>query len=317
MRARRWLLNLIATLTAIGFFALWRPDCSFALRDTRITTYLILVKVLVTDGNDRPISGLTRHDFTIAEDGVKQTIDFFAHGDLPVNFSLAFDVSDSEQLKLMAQQAARDFVSRTYSTDDVAIPQLKASSEEIRQFAADKQKLENALCGISPKNKLDELIAEVINSRVMESKAWPGAVIVITDGLSLSGAASDRDAAYAILRQNTPIYFIILDEASYKSRPAIQSRFRQTKALLARIAEISGGQALIVKRNDEISAATEQIIHRLKNQYTLAYYPTNDKHDGSFRYVSVAVTPKDKRKVKVIAPLGYYALDPEKISSRE
>lgn len=57
-----------------------------------------------------------------------------------------------------------------------------------------------------------------------------------------------------------------------------------------------------------ISAATEQIIHRLNNQYTMGYYPTNEKHDGAFRYVRVTVTPKDKRKVKVFAPLGYYAI---------
>jgi hypothetical protein len=37
------------------------------------------------------------------------------------------------------------------------------------------------------------------------------------------------------------------------------------------------------------------------------------KIDGSFRYISVKVTPKDKRKVRVFAPLGYYALEPEKI----
>jgi len=54
---------------------------------------------------------------------------------------------------------------------------------------------------------------------------------------------------------------------------------------------------------------SEQIIHRLKNQYTMGYYPTNDKYDGSFRYVRVTVAPKDKRKVKVSAPLGYYAPD--------
>ncbi|HEV2667105.1 MAG TPA: hypothetical protein VG324_19445, partial [Blastocatellia bacterium] len=67
------------------------------------------------------------------------------------------------------------------------------------------------------------------------------------------------------------------------------------------------------KSKDEISAATEQIIHRLKNQYTIAYSPTNEKNDGSFRNVRVTVTPKDKRKVKVFAPTGYYAVDPKKI----
>jgi len=43
------------------------------------------------------------------------------------------------------------------------------------------------------------------------------------------------------------------------------------------------------------------------------YYLTNDRFDGAFRYVRVTVTPKDNRKVKIFAPLGYYAVDPEKI----
>jgi len=64
-----------------------------------------------------------------------------------------------------------------------------------------------------------------------------------------------------------------------------------------------------VNREDEISAATEQIMRRVNNQYTIGYYPTNEKYNGVFQYFSVAVMPKDKRKVKVFAPLGYYAPD--------
>jgi hypothetical protein len=83
--------------------------------------------------------------------------------------------------------------------------------------------------------------------------------------------------------------------------------------LLTRLAAASGGLALVVKSKDEISAATEQIIHCLKGQYTIAYSPTNEKYDGSFRHARVTVMPKDKRKVKMFAPPGYYAVDPEKI----
>jgi VWFA-related protein len=138
-------------------------------------------------------------------------------------------------------------------------------------------------------------------------------MIVITDGLSLSGTDKDKEAAYEILRECAQIYFIILDDGDFRSRPSIQSRIRRTRNLLTRLAEVSGGLALVVKSEAEISAATEKIIHRLKNQYTIGYYPTNEKSDGSFRYVRVRVTPKDKRKVKVSGPLGYYAIDPKKI----
>jgi VWFA-related protein len=208
--------------------------------------------------------------------------------------------------------AARNFVRQIRSTDEVTIPQLKVDSQAVLGFAADERTLENALVEIPSNDKLVGLVAEAIKST--EKGRHPmGAGVVITDGHSLSGTTSDRTAAYAILRQGAPIYFIILDDGHYMARSAAQSRVRQKRGLLTRLAAASGGLALLVKSEDDISAATEQIIHRLKSQYTLGYFPTNDIIDGSFRNVSVTVTPKDSRKVKAFAPRGYYAVDPEKI----
>jgi hypothetical protein len=45
----------------------------------------------------------------------------------------------------------------------------------------------------------------------------------------------------------------------------------------------------------------------------MGYAPINYKYYGSFRYVRVTVNLKDKGKVNVLAPSGYYAVDPEKI----
>jgi hypothetical protein len=277
------------------------PDCIL-----RITTYIPAIRIIVTDGNNRSIPDLAPEDFAIFENDIEQQIVSCSRDDSSLNISLAFDISDNERLKLMARQVAWSFVSQIRSTDEITIPQFDAGNEKARDFAADEPKLKKALSEISSKNKLPDILAETM-------KSWWPAMIVITDGLSLSGTDKDNEAAYAILRKGTPIYFIILDNGSYRSRPAIQSRIRRTRNLLTRLAEVSGGQALVVKSESEISATTEKIIYRLKNQYTIGYYPTYEKFDGSFRYVSVRVTPKDKRKVKVSAPLGYYAVDPEKI----
>jgi hypothetical protein len=109
----------------------------------------------------------------------------------------------------------------------------------------------------------------------------------------------------------------LVAEVIATSAAVIVSRLRRTRDLLTRLAAASTGLALVVKSKDELSAATEQVIHRLKNQYTIAYSPTNEKFDGSFRDVRVTVMPKYKRKVKVVAPLGYYAVDPEKIKEEK
>jgi Ca-activated chloride channel family protein len=338
MRAQSWILNLvaaaIATSAAVIAYAQepqkQSPEKSAqSTKDNQpgskkkeeddsisrflITTYLSTINVSVTDSNDRPISGLRREDFAIFEDDVKQEIEFWFHDNSSVSFGLAFDVSDYEPLRLMARQAAGSLVRQTRSSDVIAIPQFKIDSGAVPDFASDRRKLENALSDISSKKRLDGLVAETIKSAIEKSKDPRSAVVVITDGLSLSGAASDRDAAYAILRMGTPVYFIILDDGRYIASPAAQSRVRRTRDLLTRLARVSGGLALVVKNEDEISAATERIIQRLKSQYTIGYTPTNDKFDGSFRNIRVIVTPKDKRKVNMFAPSGYYAVDPEKI----
>jgi Ca-activated chloride channel homolog len=323
MRAQLWILNLTtAVIVASGAVVAFAPDpqkVSLKLRaepalgkiDTIIT--MTAINVSITDGDNRPISNLDHKDFAIFEDGDKQEIAFLFHDETSVSFGLAFDISDYEPLKVMTQRAVRNLVKEIRSANDIAIPQLETGNETVREFTADDRKLDGVLSGVSSKNQLAGLVAETIKAARKKSKDPRSAVVVITDGLSLSGAARDRDEAYAILRQGTPVYFIILDDGRFSARPDMQSRLRQTRKLLTRLAQVSGGLASVVKNEGEISAATEQIIRRLKAQYTFGYYPTDERFDGSFRNIRVIITPKDKRKVKLFAPSGYYAVGPEKI----
>jgi len=313
MRTQSWILNLVAAvITTSTIFIVSAKE-----RDTHITTYLVRLNVSVIGGDNRPVPDLAQKDFAIFEENVAQEIVSWTHDDSSLSFSLAFDISDHEPLKLMARQVARSFVGQIRSTDEVTIPQLNADSHAVLGFAADKRILENALVEIPSNDKLVGLVADAIESMAKSRRSRSSAVVVITDGRGLSGTASDRDAANAILRRGTPIYFIILDDWRYGSLTAVQSRLRRSRDLLTRLAAASSGLAIVVKNEDEISAATEQIIERLKNQYTMEYFPTNDRFDGSFRHVRVTVMPKYKRKMKVFAPSGYYAPEPKKIKEEK
>src|SRR4030095_2420661 len=313
MRTQSWILNLVAAVIATSTIFI----VSAKERDIHITTYLVRLNVSVIGGDNRPIPDLAQKDFVIFENNVAQEIGYWTHDDSSLSFSLAFDISDHEPLNLMARQVARSFVGQIRSTDEVTIPQLSADSLAVLGFAADKRILENALVETPSNDKLVGLVDDAIKSTAKSRRSRSSAVVVITDGRSLSGTASDRDVANAIFRRGTPIYFIILDDGRYGSRVAVQSRLRRTRDLLTRLAAASSGLALVVKSEDEISAATEQIIERLKYQYTMEYYPSNDRFDGSFRDVRVTVMPKYKGKMKVFAPSGYYAPDPKKIKEEK
>src|SRR5215475_9960197 len=73
-----------------------KPECRLGGIDNYIG-----IDVSVTDGNNRPILDLAREDFAIFENGVPQRIAVLTHDNSSSGFSLAFDISDSEPLKVV------------------------------------------------------------------------------------------------------------------------------------------------------------------------------------------------------------------------
>jgi hypothetical protein len=60
-----------------------------------------------------------------------------------------------------------------------------------------------------------------------------------------------------------------------------------------------------------VESTCRQIARDVRNQYTLAYRPSNAKKDGSFRNIRVeALQPQSKNKLVVRTRPGYYALKP-------
>lgn len=63
-----------------------------------VETHLVENTLSVHDGQGRVLSGLTKDDFSIVEDGVPQKVRFFAHDtELPLSIGLVIDVSGSQE----------------------------------------------------------------------------------------------------------------------------------------------------------------------------------------------------------------------------
>src|SRR5262245_65221211 len=56
---------------------------------------MVPLTVTVTDTKGKYVSGLTGDDFTVFEDGVQQSLSFFAREDVPVDVALVLDTSSS------------------------------------------------------------------------------------------------------------------------------------------------------------------------------------------------------------------------------
>jgi VWFA-related protein len=74
------------------------------------------------------------------------------------------------------------------------------------------------------------------------------------------------------------------------------------------LATSTGGLAFFPENVSDTQSICAQIARDIRNQYTVAYYPTNTAQDGSYRTVQINVAPQSgKGKLQVRTRTGYYA----------
>src|SRR6202034_2736341 len=127
-------------------------------------------------------------------------------------------------------------------------------------------------------------------------------LLIVTDGEDNTSHNSLDKTIREIQKTDTVIYTIgLLSEESKKNA-------KRAKRALEDIAKASGGLAFFPENVSDVKDICENVAHDIRNQYTLAYYPTNTKRDGTFRTVQVEVIPPHGRgKLTARTRNGYYA----------
>ena len=71
----------------------------------------------------------------------------------------------------------------------------------------------------------------------------------------------------------------------------------KAETLLNKLAEETGGKAFYPRELSAVQAIAQQISTDLRTQYSIGYYPTNPRKDGSFRSVKVQINADNRRLV--------------------
>jgi VWFA-related protein len=121
----------------------------------RVETDLVLQDVLVTDRAGNVISGLTKSDFVVLEDGVPQSVEIFSFGTrstVPRSIVLILDCGLGQLPYLrMSVQAAKLLVDKLAPQDKMAI--VTADGMLQRDFTADKAQLKETLDYVEKKGR--------------------------------------------------------------------------------------------------------------------------------------------------------------------
>lgn len=270
----------------------------------RVSVDQVVLHATVRNSRGTPISGLTKDNFQIYEDGVLQEIKYFSHDDIPVEVGLIVDNSGSMRPKRTEViTAALAFARSSNPQDQMFVVNFNENVSfglpESMPFTDQVAQLEVALSRIASNGEtaLYDAVAAGLE-HLKKGNRDKRVLIVISDG---ADNASKRDKAQilAMAAQSDAIIYTIglFDEGDPDQRFHV----------LKQLAKSAGGEAFLPQSATDVKPICERIAHDVRSQYTLAYVPGNHKHDGTYRVLQVKVNAPGRGRVSVRTRPGYYA----------
>ncbi|HEX2460993.1 MAG TPA: VWA domain-containing protein [Vicinamibacterales bacterium] len=268
----------------------------------RATIDTVQVSVTVTDVNGRLVTGLSRDDFEVLEDGTPQPITVFTDERVPISLGVLLDSSDSMRGQRITD--ARGAVDRFVSTlleagDEAFIAAFNHKPRLVSVWTQPPAMLAGTLDQLFASGATALYDALVASAPLFGRRAHArAAMIVISDGVDTASDVSLRRASDIIRRFEPLVYAIAID--SERASPAA----RVNPEALREITATSGGYTEVVRTSADLGPATERIANELNKQYTLGYVPSKPPDNG-WRGIRVRVRNTD---YFTRARRGYYAM---------
>lgn len=185
----------------------------------------VRVPVSVLDKKGQPVLGLTKADFSLAEEGHVQDLTYFSGDRKPLRLALALDVSGSMRDKMdEVADALRHFIDLLEPDDQVMVITFSSDVHIEQQFTSDRDQLEHVFSRLEPAmgTALFDAGIEAIH-RVAEGPAESKAVVLVTDGVDTSSRQSFDTLRELARRSEVPVFSIGIDsgERTVFSRPMV------------------------------------------------------------------------------------------------
>lgn len=277
----------------------------------RVGVDIVSLNVTVTTPQDTFVTDLAQTDFEVFEDGVKQELQFFARGQLPIALSLLLDTSASMERRIRtAQQAAVGFAQHLGPNDLAQVIDFDSRVRILQQFTSDKEELERAIYQTAAggstalHNAIYISLKELKKVRANSAdEVRREAVVVLSDGEDTSSLVGFEEVLELAKRSETAIYAIGLRSDESGRRRG----FNEAEFILRQLAQETGGRTFFLKSVGDLAGIYDLISEELSSQYTLGYVSNNPRRDGAWRRVIVRVGHEGS---SARTKQGYYAPTP-------
>jgi VWFA-related protein len=276
------------------------------------------LQVAVLDNKGHFIPNIPRGNFRVLEDNVPQQVSSFStNADAPMTIALVIEFSAQFQ-QLYSEGwyetlvATYGFVETLKPDDYVAVVAYDLKTEILSDFSIDRSKTQEALqrlrvAGFSESNMFDALVDTAQRMSTIEGHK---AILLIGTGRDTFSKLTFDKARKGIQEAGVPIYAISMLQAMrimadpYMSGPQ-RLDFLQADNELNTFARETGGQAFFPRFIAEYPSIYKSVGDALRNQYSLAYQPSNQAKDGKFRKLKVElVDPANGNPLRIVDEKG-------------
>jgi VWFA-related protein len=299
----------------------------------KVDTNLTSIFFTAADKNKRFIGNLKADDIRVLEDGQPQEVFTFQQNlDLPLSIAILIDTSASEERTLPDEKAAaRTFLEDVLrpSKDEGAVVSFTGEITLEQGFTGNIDRLRRAIervefvppsgyvgggvvvNGTPPISGTNQSLAgstaiwdaiwatseELLSESAEHTRR---AIILLTDGEDTSSRMKPHNAVERAQKSDALVYAIGIGD---------RYSFGVNEGALRKISEQTGGRAYFPRNERELREAFVQVQRDLREQYLVAYSPSNKARDGSYRHIEIQIVNPELRKesLKLNYRSGYFA----------
>lgn len=260
----------------------------------RSDTREVVLHVTVADRRDQVVDDLAENNFRVFEDGEAVDVRFFRQEDVPVSIGILVDNSGSMSNKReRVNAAALAFVRASNPEDEMFIVNFNDQAYRDSDYTNDQTRIQDALERIDSRGgtALYDAVRASLDYLTSKARNEKRVLLLISDGED-NASQAQLEVLVRELQESganqTSIYAIgLLTEEEKRSAKRAERAIRH-------LTRATGGPAYFPATVDQVTSLMQRIAADIRNQYTIAYAPS-EKTIAGFREIRIDLVDVPKR----------------------
>jgi len=261
--------------------------------------------VTVVDKAGETVADLKADDFDVREDGVPQSVTYFATGSgeepVPLHIGLLFDTSESMDRDLaFSRNAAIKFLKTFAKAVDFSVVEFADDVRAARFSQAEFPRLVERIRSSKAKGRTSLYDAVTVFLGSAYDQTGRKVLVIFTDGDDTSSSRRWDETVRLLRASDVIVYPMGFLSNRGSARMGLQLK-------LLEIARLTGGRAAFPGTMKDLDPMYASIAAEIQGQYLLGYVPTNSKRDGKWRKVEIKLKRSPSERTQIRTREGYFA----------